>query len=142
MLRKKVYERRDIFYVRRDIFYVAPRFNPPPPRRKQMPWEKPSTPWELSSTAGSFFPTAARFFRDDGLRKRLRKNHHVVRKNSHGTRCKGIVVPLTVAFLSSTRAAFPTRVFVLLFCRKRTHFQSRMLVKNKRCSYYCSNLHR
>ena len=40
MLRKKVYERRDIFYVRRDIFYVAPRFNGKPPRKKQMPWEK------------------------------------------------------------------------------------------------------
>ena len=36
MLRKKVYERRDIFYVRRDIFYVASPFSHPPPRRKQM----------------------------------------------------------------------------------------------------------
>ena len=27
MLRKKVYERRDIFYERRDIFYVASRLS-------------------------------------------------------------------------------------------------------------------
>ena len=30
MLRKKVYERRDIFYVRRKIFYVASRLSPFP----------------------------------------------------------------------------------------------------------------